>query len=122
VLNYVASNTDAIGLVGISWIGNPEDTAQVNLLKKVKLAYVKCNVCVDTPYVKPSQQSIITKRYPLVRALYYILKENYSGLGSGFTQFLNYERGQLVFRRAYLGPKMDFEIRTVHINEKLQKD
>lgn len=122
VLNYIAANTDAIGLVGISWIGNPEDTAQVNLLKKVKLAYVKCNVCVDTPYVKPSQQSIITKRYPLVRALYYILKENYSGLGSGFTQFLNYERGQLVFRRAYLGPKMDFEIRTVHINEKLQKD
>ena len=29
VLDYVAANENAIGLVGISWIGNPEDTAQV---------------------------------------------------------------------------------------------
>ena len=119
VLDYIATNTDAIGLVGISWIGNPEDTAQVNMLKKVKMAYLKCKACNDTPYVKPSQQSILSRRYPLVRGLYYIVKENYSGLGSGFADFLNFERGQLVFRRAYLAPKMDFGIRTVQVNEKL---
>jgi phosphate transport system substrate-binding protein len=119
VLEYIASDTGAIGLVGISWIGNPEDTAQVNMLKKVKIAYVQCQVCDSTPYVKPTQQSILTKRYPLVRGLYYIVKENYSGLGSGFAEFLNYERGQLVFRRAYLGPVMDFDIRDVRINQKL---
>ena len=119
VLDYIAANTDAIGLVGISWIGNPEDTAQVNMLKKVKMAYIKCKACNDTPYVKPSQQSILSRRYPLVRGLYYIVKENYSGLGSGFADFLNFERGQLVFRRAYLAPKMDFGIRTVQVNEKL---
>lgn len=119
VLDYIASDTGAIGLVGISWIGNPEDTAQVNMLKKVKIAYVQCHVCDSMPYVKPTQQSILTKRYPLVRGLYYIVKENYSGLGSGFAEFLNYERGQLVFRRAYLGPVMDFDIRDVRINQKL---
>ncbi len=119
VLNYIANNTDAIGLVGISWIGNPEDTAQVNLLKKMKIAYVECKLCDSTPYVKPTQQSINTKRYPLVRGLYYIVKENYSGLGSGFAAFLKYERGQLIFRRAYLGPVMDFDVRKVEINEKL---
>ncbi len=119
VLNYVAENVNAIGLVGISWIGNPEEKEQVEMLKKVKIAYVQCNVCDSTPYVKPTQASILTKRYPLVRGLYYILKENYSGLGSGFAQFLKYERGQLVFRRAYLGPRMDFEIRNVRIKEKL---
>jgi phosphate transport system substrate-binding protein len=119
VLETVASTPNAIGLVGFSWIGNPEDTAQVNMLKKVKIAYVKCEVCVDTPYVKPSQSGILSKRYPLVRGLYYILKENYSGLGSGFAQFMKYERGQLIFRRAYLGPVMGFEVRSVKINEKL---
>lgn len=119
VLNYIANNTDAIGLAGISWIGNPEDTAQVNLLKKMKIAYVECKQCDSTPYVKPTQQSINTKRYPLVRGLYYIVKENYSGLGSGFAAFLKYERGQLIFRRAYLGPVMDFDVRKVEINEKL---
>jgi phosphate transport system substrate-binding protein len=119
VLDYVAENVNAIGLVGISWIGNPEEKDQVEMLKKVKIAYVECDICVDTPYVKPTQASILTKRYPLVRGLYYILKENYSGLGSGFAGFLKYERGQLVFRRAYLGPRMDFEIRSVRIKEKL---
>ncbi|MBC7889638.1 MAG: substrate-binding domain-containing protein [Ferruginibacter sp.] len=123
VLNYVAENVNAIGLVGISWIGNPEDTAQVAMLKKVKMVYVKCDNCTDSPYVKPNQLSIMTRRYPLVRGLYFILKENYSGLGSGFMNFLQYERGQLIFRRAYLGSsKMGFAIRNVKINEKLEKE
>jgi phosphate transport system substrate-binding protein len=119
VLDYVASSPDAIGLVGISWIGNPEDTAQVRMLKKVKFGYVQCGQCADSPYVKPTQAGIITRRYPLVRGLYYILKENFNGLGSGFTTFMKYERGQLIFRRAYLAPVMDFDIRTVKLNVKL---
>ncbi len=119
VLEYVASDINAIGFVGISWIGNPEDTAQVNMLKKVKMAYVQCDKCEDSPYVKPTQSGILSNRYPLVRGLYYIVKENYTGLGSGFANFLQYERGQLIFRRAYLGARMGFAIRNVRIKEKL---
>jgi len=123
VLNYVAANENAIGFVGISWIGNPEDTVQTKMLKKVKMAYVECDHCIDSPYVKPNQLNIMTRRYPLVRGLFYILKENYAGLGSGFLNFLQYERGQLIFRRAYLGPsKMGFAIRNVMINQKLKKE
>lgn len=118
VLDYIGTNPDAIGLVGISWIGNPEDTAQLKLLQKVKIAYLQCTQCTDSPYVKPTQASILSRRYPLVRGLYYILKENFNGLGSGFSTFMKYERGQLIFRRAYLAPVMDFEIRSVKINEK----
>ena len=122
VLNYVANNENAIGMVGISWIGNPEDTAQVNLLKKVKIGYVECSICGDSPYIKPNQLSILTHRYPLVRGLYYILKENYSGLGAGFVDFMQFERGQLIFKRAYLGSaKIGFAIRSININEKLKK-
>ena len=123
VLEYIATDTNAIGMVGISWIGNPEDSSHVNMLRKVKIAYVKCELCVDSPYVKPTQAGMMTRRYPLVRGLYYILKENYSGLGSGFAGFLQYERGQLVFRRSYLWPaKMSFNVRNVIINEKLKKE
>jgi phosphate transport system substrate-binding protein len=118
VLNYIANNKDAVGLVGISWIGNAEDTAQVKMLQKLKIAYVECMKCDSTPYVKPTQASILSHRYPLVRGLYYIVKENFSGLGSGFASFLKYEKGQLLFRRAYLGPIMDFDVRDVQINEK----
>lgn len=123
VLDYVASDINAIGFTGISWIGNPEDTTQLRLLKKIKICYVKCEVCLDSAYVKPTQMGIMTRRYPMVRGLYYILKENYSGLGSGFASFLQYERGQLIFRRAYLWPAaMSFNYRNVHLNQKLKKE
>lgn len=123
VLNYVAGDENAVGFVGISWIGNPEDTAQLNMLRKVKIAYIRCDVCIDSPYVKPTQASIMSRRYPLVRGLYYILKENYSGLGSGLASFMQYERGQLIFRRAYLQPGViSFDVRQVIVNEKLKKE
>lgn len=122
VLDFVANNPNAVGFVGISWIGNPEDSAQIKLLQKVKLGYVQCDLCEEKPYVKPIQHSISTRRYPLVRPLCYIIKENFSGLGTGFISFLKFERGQLIFRRAYLGPVMDFQTRNVKINERLTEN
>jgi len=113
VIDYVSTNSNAIGFVGVSWIGNKEDTAQLSFLKKVKIVSVQCEQCEGKPYVKPYQANIMLKRYPLVRGLYYILKENYDGLGAGFVNFMQYEKGQLIFRRAYLGPaKMNFTIRS----------
>ncbi|RYY68393.1 MAG: phosphate ABC transporter substrate-binding protein, PhoT family [Chitinophagaceae bacterium] len=119
VLDYVASSPNAIGLVGINWIGNPEVPEQVAMLKKVKFAYVECLACDSLPFVKPMQASILSRRYPLVRGLYYINKENYSGLGTGFVNFLKNERGQLIFRRAYLGPVMELGVRNLRLNEKI---
>jgi phosphate transport system substrate-binding protein len=117
VINYVSSNDNAIGFVGVSWIGNKEDTAQLSFLKKVKIASVECARCEGKPLVKPYQANIMLKRYPLVRGLYYILKENYTGLGSGFANFMEYEKGQLIFKRAYLWPaKMDFTVRSATMN------
>lgn len=118
VIDYVSTHTNAIGFVGVSWIGNKEDTAQLSFLKKVKIASVQCEHCEGKPLVKPYQANIMLKRYPLVRGLYYILKENYEGLGSGFVNFMQYEKGQLIFRRAYLGPsKMNFTIRSATMSK-----
>jgi phosphate transport system substrate-binding protein len=112
VINYVSQHENVLGFVGVNWIGNPEDTAQLTFLKKVKIAALECT-CPEKSYVKPYQANILTGRYPLVRGLYYILKENYSGLGGGFANFLTYEKGQLIFKRAYLWPaKMNFTIRS----------
>ncbi|MEP6616341.1 MAG: substrate-binding domain-containing protein [Ginsengibacter sp.] len=115
VINYVSDHVDAVGFIGVSWIGNKEDTSQLSFLKKVKIASVEC--CGGESFVKPYQANIIKRRYPLVRGLYYILKENYDGLGGGFANFMEYEKGQLIFRRAYLWPaKMDFTIRSASTN------
>ena len=116
VINFVEQNKNVIGFVGVSWIGNPEDTAQLSFLTKINIAALQCT-CPEKTFVKPYQANIVTKRYPLVRGLYYVLKENYNGLGSGFANFLQDERGQKIFWRAYLAPaKMNLQIRTATLN------
>lgn len=110
VINYVSNHKNVLGFVGVSWIGNPEDTTQTSFLTKVRIASIQCT-CPEKSYIKPYQANIMLKRYPMVRGLYYIFKENYDGLASGFATFMEHDRGQLIFRRAYLGPIMNFTIR-----------
>jgi phosphate transport system substrate-binding protein len=69
-------------------------------------------------YVKPYQANIALKKYPLIRGVHYILKENYAGLGKGFVNFMTHEKGQLIFYRAYLVPdRMSLEVRRVNVDE-----
>ena len=118
VIDYVASNPDAIGYIGVSWIGNKEDSSQLSFLKKVRIAALQCGNCEEETYVKPYQANIALKRYPLRRGLHYILKENYPGLGKGFVNFLRHEKGQLIFKRAYLVPEWkSLEVRRVNLRE-----
>jgi phosphate transport system substrate-binding protein len=117
VIDYVAKNPDAIGFIGVSWIGNKEDTAQRNFLRKVKIVRLEST---DRPggYVLPYQVNISRKSYPMVRDLVYTLKENHKGLGTGFAEFMAGEIGQLIFKRAYLVPvQKDFRMRKVKLND-----
>ncbi len=119
VLDYIAKNAGAIGFVGSSWVGNNQIPAQKALSKKIKLAFVECKYCDSGLYAKASQVAITYGQYPLVRPLYFILKENATGLGTGFTNFMSLERGQLIFRRSNLAPaKIGFGIRKTIIDEK----
>ncbi len=118
VLNFVASNTEAIGMVGISWIGDETNPKQQEYLKKLKLAFVECKLCGEGAYYKPRQITVEQGKYPLHRKLYYILKENAAGLGSAFMNFMTYERGQLIFKRSGLVPgKMGLGKRPTQISE-----
>jgi len=117
VVDYVSKNANVVGFIGVSWIGNPEDTQQVSFLKKVRMVPIE-NPLVPGKFVLPSQANIFGKRYPMVRDLVYILKENHKGLGHGFADFMSGEIGQLIFRRAYLMPaQKNFGVRPVRINE-----
>ncbi len=118
VINYVASNKNAVGFIGVSWIGDRDDPQQLKFLQKVKVAAIQCISCLGETYVQPYQANIALGRYPMIRGLYYILKENYSGIGNNFVNFLQYERGQLIFRRSYLMPAhMNFDIRDAQITK-----
>lgn len=112
LINYVSANENAIGFVGTSWIGDEDDTAQQSYNKFIRIALIECKTCEKGVYARPSQATISEGQYPLVRPLFFVLKENTTGLGTGFVTFLSLERGQLVFRRSYLVPaKIDFSYR-----------
>jgi phosphate transport system substrate-binding protein len=117
VIDYVADHPDAVGFVGVSWIGNKEDTLQLSFLRKVKIAYLESK---ESPgkYILPVQENIYLDRYPMVRDLVYNLKEDHKGLGTGFADFMSSERGQLIFRRAYLRPATrNFANRAIKLRE-----
>lgn len=117
VIDYVAKNRDAIGFIGVNWIGNKEDTTQTAFLQKVKIAYLESTIRPGG-YVLPWQANISEKIYPMVRDLVYILKENHKGLGTGFSDFLNEDKGQLVFKRAYLSPAIrSFVVREAELRK-----
>ena len=119
VVDIVSKNPGFIGFVGLSWVGDMYDKKQMAYQKKIRLALVECVACLKKDvFAKPSQATITYGEYPLARPLYYILKENAAGLGTGFMNFLSLERGQLIFRRAFLAPaKMDFKSRTGKIKD-----
>jgi phosphate transport system substrate-binding protein len=118
VVNYVANNPRAVGFIGVSWIGDKSDPNDTSFLRKVNVAAIQCVSCLGSTHVKPFQANIALKRYPLVRSLYYILKEDFSGIGNNFENFLSFERGQLIFTKAYLWPAgMNFQVRDVQLDK-----
>lgn len=117
VIDYVANHQDAVGFIGVSWIGNRDDDKQLSFLKKVKIAYIESND-KDGKYILPVQANLYGKRYPMTRDLTYILKEGHRGLGTGFAEFIRDDIGQLIFKRAYLMPgRKNFVLRPIQLNE-----
>ena len=119
VINTITNRSDAIGFVGLNWVGDNYDRKQQELLKKIKLGLVECVRCEEKGlFAKPSAASVSFAQYPLARPLYFILKENATGLGTGFSNFLSMERGQLIFRRSFLIPAvLNFNKRTSKIED-----
>jgi phosphate transport system substrate-binding protein len=117
VIDYVARTPNAVGFLGVSWVGNKEDTAQRSFLRRVRIARLESTDSANA-YVQPVQYLIYTNSYPLIRDLVYVLKEHHQGLGKGFASFLRSERGQLIFRRAYLHPAIrPFYVRKAELEE-----
>lgn len=103
VVDYVSRNPNALGFVGVSWVGNPDDASQFSFVKTIKVAGIQCQRgCPAYAYPQPFQARIANRNYPLVRGIYYTVKNDYGGVASNFAKWLELERGQLIFNKAYL--------------------
>jgi len=118
VINYIKNNPNAIGFVAMNWIGDTYNPQQEIARKQVKTAMLACTLCSEKDlYAQPSPSTISQGQYSMSLPLYYVLKENAPGLGSGLLNFMSLERGQLIFKRSFLVPaKMSFKNRNSLIN------
>lgn len=117
VIEYVSKTANAIGFIGVSWVGNKEDSTQLSYLEKIKVAQIE-SVKEPGVYVSPAQYNIYYRRYPMVRDLVYVLKEKNKGVARGFAYFLSGQRGQLIFKRSYLTPaQMALNVRNATLRE-----
>jgi len=103
VVNYVEKHTNAIGVVSVNWISDKHDSISHTFLKKVKVVAVS-PVYDEENYVRPYQAYIADQSYPFVREVYYISRETFSGLGSGFASFMAGEQGQRIILKSKLVP------------------
>jgi phosphate transport system substrate-binding protein len=115
VVDYIAKNPQAIGLIGLSYISDDRDSTTGSFLSKIKV------VAMQDPksgeFNKPYQAYVALRTYPLTRHLYYINRETWTGLGSGFANFMAHERGQLIFFHSHLFPlRTNIQIREAAFN------
>jgi phosphate transport system substrate-binding protein len=102
VVDYVTKNKSAIGVIGVNWISDPEDSTSIEFTSKVSVVKVRADY--GSEFVKPYQAYIATGSYPLKRGVFFCLKEPYRGLGTGFVTFLGSYEGQLVIKKFRLFP------------------
>lgn len=102
VVNYVAQNPSAIGIIGVNWISDNTDPQAQKFMRKVIAVAVASKPGTD--YFKPYQAYIATKNYPFIRTLYSINREARKGLGTGFAAFMAGDRGQRIILLSGLVP------------------
>ncbi|SFS72399.1 phosphate ABC transporter substrate-binding protein, PhoT family [Mucilaginibacter polytrichastri] len=105
VLNYVSKHENAIGIIGFSWLNDP-DPDYADAVNNVKIVSVRdeSSKSFAKEYFKPSQTTLALKQYPLSRRLYVINSTGRIGLGRGFQDFMASERGQRIILKSGLLP------------------
>lgn len=117
VIRYVSENEGSLGIVGVSHVYDPEDT-DVNSIGTFRKNIRVVSLMNDSTgkFYEPYQAYIALKKYPLRRSLYFISRESWQGLGTGFINFLCSEPGQLIFSKARLVPlRVQLRIREAEI-------
>jgi phosphate transport system substrate-binding protein len=116
VVEYVSKNKNAMGIVSVNWISDRDDSTSRSFIKKINVLAISQPYLTDGYYYRPDQGFIYDKSYPFVREIYFISREIFRGLGSGFIQWSTAEKGQRIVLKSGLVPAT-MPIRLVQIKQ-----
>lgn len=117
VVEYVSKTKNAIGIIGVNWISDSDDSTVTSFLKKIRVVSVSemdSSGLQKEPY-KPYQAYIALKNYPLTRDVMIINREGRNGLGTGFASFVAGDKGQRMIRLMGLLPAT-MPVRIIRVN------
>lgn len=101
VIEYVNQHPNAIGVIGLNWLVQPNAIIR-GYLDNIKVLAVRNPK--DGNYYKPSQNNIGEGNYPLSRKLYLLDFQGKSGLGMGFASYIAGYKGQRIVLKSGLAP------------------
>lgn len=105
VINYVEKNKNAIGVLSVNWISDKDDSITKGFLKRIKVVGVTPeNDPEGSEFTKPYAGFIAEKSYPFIREVYMINRESFSGLGSGYLQWVSADQGQRIVLKMGMVP------------------
>jgi phosphate transport system substrate-binding protein len=106
IINYVQTHKNAIGILSVNWISDPQDSVSNNFLSRIQVAGITsyAGTTSANTFYQPYQAYIVYKYYPFIRNIYFIDRQTYDGLASGLDAFLAGDKGQRIILRSGLVP------------------
>ena len=117
VIDYVAKNPDAMGVIGVNWLGNRSDTTNLSFREEIRVMSVSAeDIATPANSYKPYQAYLFYGNYPLARSIYALLNDPRSGLPWGFASFMTSDKGQRIILKSGLVPATQ-PVRIVHVKD-----
>lgn len=119
VIDYISKAPKAIGIIGVDWLRNEDDTTNLSFLPKIRVMSVsRSSVPEKDNSYKPFQAYIALGNYPYVRAVYYMTTDPLmQGMARYFYHFLSEQKGQLIITKSsQLLPWMQVQFKEVKVN------
>jgi phosphate transport system substrate-binding protein len=119
VIEFVSKTPNAIGVIGVSWLGDKSDSLRLSFINNVRLMGVsRTGTATEYNSYQPFQAYLALRQYPLTREVYAILTEPRNGLATGFLSFLCSHIGQLVILKEGIVPEHgQVTVRSVNIKD-----
>ncbi len=104
VIDKVSKIPNAIGVVGLAWVGNMTDKDLNEVNKKVNIAYIRPKGSTKDEYYSPDQMNIYDSLYPFSRTIYIVECTGTTTLGTGLASFIYAEQGQRLMLKTGILP------------------
>ena len=117
VIDYVSKTVEAMGIIGVNWVGNVGDSTRLSFNESVRVMRISdsSNPTVQNSF-RPYQAYLALKKYPLTHDVFILINDPQGALPTGLMTFLTGDKGQRIILKSGLVPATQ-PVRLVNVKE-----